>query len=304
MYDIPGFSKYYLSEELKVHNKQSGNVLEGSVNTGGYLMVSMINDQGEKTSTGLHRIIATCLIEKPELIVNHIDNNKLNNIPSNLEWVTSSENRKHSFSLGNVDGNCFVQVKDNQKNEILFFHSMTQCAKHFNLHRTTVQARCAQGDRKVFPGGFQFRSPASKEPFPEITDIDRALLSFGTQKSILVKNLVTQEVMKFDMIGMAAQFMGIAPGTINGHFSRNDHPVVRDIYQIKMELDPRDWLAPVNLCVNTPVEVFNNNTKETKIYESAVLAARDNGIKPTALNYRLSQDPEKVWSDGKKYRKV
>ena len=49
-----------------------------------------------------HRVIAETLIEnkenKPE--VNHKDGNKKNNHPSNLEWVTRSENNLHAYSTG------------------------------------------------------------------------------------------------------------------------------------------------------------------------------------------------------------
>lgn len=67
----------------------------------GYLQVNLSN--GIKfTCYHTHRLVAKAFIKntfnKPQ--VNHIDGNKTNNIVSNLEWVTASENSKHSYKIG------------------------------------------------------------------------------------------------------------------------------------------------------------------------------------------------------------
>lgn len=67
----------------------------------GYLRVQLYKD-GKRQSCDLHRVIAiafiTNLYNKKE--VNHIDNNRSNNVLSNLEWVTSVENRHHCVKQG------------------------------------------------------------------------------------------------------------------------------------------------------------------------------------------------------------
>lgn len=69
----------------------------------GYSYVSF-----HKKKFKVHRLVAQAFIpnptNKPE--VNHIDENKENNIVENLEWNTSKENIAHSFKIGlrkNVD---------------------------------------------------------------------------------------------------------------------------------------------------------------------------------------------------------
>lgn len=53
----------------------------------------------------VHRLVAQAFIPNPEnkLQVNHIDNNPLNNIVTNLEWVTNLENSHHSMNQGRLN---------------------------------------------------------------------------------------------------------------------------------------------------------------------------------------------------------
>lgn len=87
----------------------NGEVIGAKVyNSGsGYLTVPICSGT---TSTGkpttirkyLHRLVAELYLPNPENLpqVNHIDGNKGNNSLQNLEWVSRSENIRHSHSLG------------------------------------------------------------------------------------------------------------------------------------------------------------------------------------------------------------
>jgi hypothetical protein len=77
---------------------RSGTKTFGSNSADGYKAVAVIKG----TSRRVHRIVCTAFHGQPaslDLVVNHKDFNRSNNVPSNLEWSTLSENVVHG--LGN-----------------------------------------------------------------------------------------------------------------------------------------------------------------------------------------------------------
>lgn len=66
-------------------------------NNKGYLFVCA-KERGRRKNLLIHRLVAEAFIPNPENKpeVNHKDGNPHNNRVDNLEWVTSSENRKHA----------------------------------------------------------------------------------------------------------------------------------------------------------------------------------------------------------------
>lgn len=122
---INGFShKYIIYEDGTVFSpnyidkngfNRIGRKIKPTVSKKGYLRVALIMVNGEKRYYSVHRLVASYFIEnplqKPE--VNHIDGNKKNNNINNLEWVTSSQNIKHSYDTGLRSGTCHIGEKNN-----------------------------------------------------------------------------------------------------------------------------------------------------------------------------------------------
>lgn len=78
-----------------------GVYLKKSFDRDGYIHLSLTKNRVSKNYF-VHRLVAISFIpnilNKP--LVNHIDGNKSNNIVSNLEWSTLSENRQHAYRTG------------------------------------------------------------------------------------------------------------------------------------------------------------------------------------------------------------
>jgi len=83
---------------------RKGKVLSPWVANTGYQIVTIQIGESRKKYL-VHRLVASafCTGFDPSLSVNHIDGNKLNNIPSNLEWVTLGVNTKKQWETGLVN---------------------------------------------------------------------------------------------------------------------------------------------------------------------------------------------------------
>lgn len=109
--EVVGSPCYFVSSAGRVANKLRGpgswRLLRPGPNNVGYLMVKVPVNGKHKTAF-VHRLVAFAFLPPqptPKHEVNHRDGNKLNNVPSNLQWMTRRENQLHRFSvLGQYTG--------------------------------------------------------------------------------------------------------------------------------------------------------------------------------------------------------
>ena len=114
---IDGYENYDIDIHGNVHSKERieltpnnpnmkqrtrrARVLKKMVDKKGYHRVHLYNN-GKLKRAPVHRLVALAFIDRSDdsLVVNHIDNNPLNNSVDNLEWVTQYENVRHSIKQG------------------------------------------------------------------------------------------------------------------------------------------------------------------------------------------------------------
>lgn len=100
--EIDGFPDYEVSNLGRVCSFKGKypKILKPGKHLGGYLIVTLYTD-GNKVTKSIHRLVAKAFIpnleNKPE--VNHIDEDKMNNVAENLEWVTHRENMNHGTGI-------------------------------------------------------------------------------------------------------------------------------------------------------------------------------------------------------------
>ena len=111
----------------------------------------------------VHRLVAASFLGQPEpstLQVNHKDGDKSNNHVRNLEYVTPSENTRHSWQQrARLAGRCkpVLARPSGYDGSWQAFRSLTAAASHTGLQRATVAAIC-KGVKSGASWDFKFAS--------------------------------------------------------------------------------------------------------------------------------------------------
>lgn len=140
---------------ILVSNK--GNVVSYKSGVGCPLKVSHTNSGHQQISANLeqrlvHRLVAETWIPNPNpnyyTQVNHIDGNKDNNSVENLEWVTPSQNTRHAWRTGLLNGRR-TPIRIVETGEI--FESLTECARRIGGDTANI-SRCLTGKQSTYRG--------------------------------------------------------------------------------------------------------------------------------------------------------
>lgn len=93
---IEQYPDYEVSSNGRVRNKNTNRVLKIRKGVGGYDRVRLYKNKKGKNEL-VHRLVAHAFIPNPEgyPIINHKDENPLNNDLSNLEWCTYAYNNSY-----------------------------------------------------------------------------------------------------------------------------------------------------------------------------------------------------------------
>ncbi|MBR3164001.1 HNH endonuclease [Candidatus Saccharibacteria bacterium] len=170
---VPGYEgKYEVSDQGRVRslphivtmkkiNAKSypyyfkGKILKPYVGKGGYLYVSLVIKREY-----VHRLVAMAFIPNPDNLpqVNHKDENKQNNIVSNLEWCTQKYNLKYGTGQERRHKQLKVPVIATDKDGSEYrFESITEAAGKTGAGSRHIAYCCRGVKRYRTAGGYRWR---------------------------------------------------------------------------------------------------------------------------------------------------
>lgn len=133
------YSLYKVSSEGRLAFQ--GKILSSKTGLAGYPMVTVTNDDGHKARKPVHFYVA---YNKYGYLcpsgwnVAHVDDNKLNNRPENLEYQTRSQNMAQASQKRQQP----VLVKCKKSGQVLEFESLTAAAHHFKVRIPAITKKC------------------------------------------------------------------------------------------------------------------------------------------------------------------
>lgn len=99
--DIKYYEGLYQASNLgRIRNVLKGRILRGAINRGGYIQLKLSNN-GIDSRFIVHRLVAMTFIPNPNNypIINHKDENKINNRIDNLEWCDHKYNNTYGSAI-------------------------------------------------------------------------------------------------------------------------------------------------------------------------------------------------------------
>ncbi len=145
--DIPGYQNFYKISNFGRVLRVGSKILKPNLSSNGYLRVNLCV-KNMRQEYMIHRLVAMSFLgAKPfdGAEVRHLDDNKHNNVLSNIRWGTRSQNMKDRVAngvsnRGSRNGHsklrecCVKAIKELLKNSV----SASQIAKTFDVSRVTI----------------------------------------------------------------------------------------------------------------------------------------------------------------------
>ncbi len=292
-YTTPVFN-ILASKEGLLKDKFSGKEIVPVLNKHwGYLEIESIH-------LLVHRLMALTFLEVPDnyedLVVDHLDGNKRNNVASNLEWVTRTENLVRAFKNGLRTDNKHVYCKDLRSGEERCFYSLNECARFLLVNGSYVSEYLNK--KQIAPFKLYFVLRFADGEYPNIGPESIGLIRSGAPKEIAVEYVNENIFVLFGNYREASEYTGVYRTLISRYVNETPRKTRNNMrFWTKQELvegtpvkDMRGKQAyPVKIPKRVPVPIKVTNLKKNEVtyHESTEAFAKLHGAKKNSIQKKM-----------------
>lgn len=141
-YYVNGFTNYVISEDGELVSLIASDIIRFSISSVGYLCCRINRDDGKSRYVSQHSLLALTFKEWDQdildLVVDHLDGNKLNNDLPNLEYVSLKENVTRAHKMGLIPVSNDVYCYDFETKKAFTTHSQPKLSKILGIRQSTI----------------------------------------------------------------------------------------------------------------------------------------------------------------------
>ena len=216
-YIIPYYSRYSLTKDNLLLDSFTG-VARPFYMDAGYLKIRLVSDRGNKQLIALHRLLAMTYLPTDcpvdNLVVDHINHDRLDNRVENLQWLSSKEHGIKSVAM-DEQSPITVYVKNVITGEELTLPSIKGAAAYFGIHYKTMYHRVSSGQKLFYPGLLFQTDPKVEWREPSQEEINQVLSSQKKKPQIKITVTSNDGTTKyFSNLASAAEYTNVQVRTL------------------------------------------------------------------------------------------
>lgn len=235
--NVPGFTKYEASTDGRIRNVRTKKILTSCIICGYYSVYLYRNKK--RYTCRINRLVAATFIPNYDNfpIVDHIDNNKLNNHVTNLRWVTKRKNMQEFCD--NYKEKRIILQYDLNGNLIKQWNSMTEVLKNNLLYKQrSLYWHIKRGKGSMYgykwkcdPPIMRQKKPDPNEKFKPINNFEGFDLSnYGASKTGKIINFKTNLLMTAFLDENGYFNVNVQCAKTNKRMRRYVHRLVSHVY--------------------------------------------------------------------------
>ena len=162
--DVKGFEgRYLVSNTGKIYSILAKRILKTCISNKGYELACLRNEKGYRKQYTVHRLVAMSFLDNPNNypIINHKDENKLNNNIDNLEWCTIDYNNNYGTRTQRTRKK-ICQYDTNYK-LIKIWDGIRVASRELNIPSQQISQCCKKSQYRHTAGGYIWEYLNQKE---------------------------------------------------------------------------------------------------------------------------------------------